>query len=62
MKVITFILSLAISFNTFASDTNPAKDLLLKMANAVHTRNFDASFVVVKGKTMEPYRWLHAKQ
>ena len=62
MKVITFILSLVISFNTFASDTNPAKDLLLKMANAVHTRNFDASFVVVKGKTMEPYRWLHAKQ
>ena len=32
------------------------------MANAVHTRNFDASFVVVKGKTMEPYRWVHALQ
>ncbi|MBH0057278.1 MucB/RseB C-terminal domain-containing protein [Pseudoalteromonas sp. SWXJZ94C] len=62
MKVITFVLSFALSFNAFASDTNPAKDLLLKMADAVHNRNFDASFVVVKGKTMEPYRWVHAKQ
>lgn len=62
MKVITFVLSLVVSFNAFADDTNPAKDLLLKMANAVHTRNFDASFVVVKGKTMEPYRWVHALQ
>jgi sigma-E factor negative regulatory protein RseB len=62
MKVITFVLSLVISFNVFANDTNPAKDLLLNMANAVHTRNFDASFVVVKGKAMEPYRWVHAKQ
>jgi sigma-E factor negative regulatory protein RseB len=62
MKVITFALSLVLSFNVFANDTNPAKDLLLNMANAVHTRNFDASFVVVKGKAMEPYRWVHAKQ
>ncbi|KDC51766.1 MucB/RseB C-terminal domain-containing protein [Pseudoalteromonas fuliginea] len=62
MKVITFILSLVVSFTAFANDINPAKDLLLKMANAVHNRNFDASFVVVKGKTMEPYRWIHAKQ
>ncbi|AQQ00474.1 MULTISPECIES: MucB/RseB C-terminal domain-containing protein [Pseudoalteromonas] len=62
MKVITFVLSLALSFNVLASDTNPAKNLLLEMANAVHNRNFDASFVVVKGKTMEPYRWVHAKQ
>jgi len=62
MKVITFVLSLVLSFNVFANDTNPAKDLLLNMANAVHTRNFDASFVVVKGKAMVPYRWVHAKQ
>ncbi|ETJ47454.1 MucB/RseB C-terminal domain-containing protein [Pseudoalteromonas agarivorans] len=62
MKVITFVLSLVLSFNVFANDINPAKDLLLNMANAVHTRNFDASFVVVKGKAMEPYRWVHAKQ
>ena len=62
MKVITFVLSLVVSFTAFANDINPAKDLLLKMANAVHNRNFDASFVVVKGKTMEPYRWVHAKQ
>ena len=62
MKVITFVLSLVLSFNVFANDTNPAKDLLLNMANAEHTRNFDASFVVVKGKAMVPYRWVHAKQ
>ncbi|MEJ2912434.1 MucB/RseB C-terminal domain-containing protein [Pseudoalteromonas sp. C12FD-1] len=62
MKVISFVLSLVVSFAVFANDTNPAKDLLLNMANAVHTRNFDASFVVVKGKAMEPYRWVHAKQ
>ncbi|WP_405128084.1 MucB/RseB C-terminal domain-containing protein [Pseudoalteromonas sp. PB2-1] len=62
MKVITFILSLVISASAFASDENPAKALLLDMAKAVHTRNFDASFVVVKGQAMEPYRWLHAKQ
>ena len=62
MKVISFVLSLVVSFTVFANDTNPAKDLLLNMANAVHTRNFDASFVVVKGKAMEPYRWVHAKQ
>lgn len=62
MKVITFILSLALSFSALANDTNPAKDLLLNMASAVHNRNFDASFVVVKGKSMEPYRWIHAKQ
>ncbi len=62
MKVITFVLSLVLSFNVFANDTNPAKDLLLNMSNAVHTRNFDASFVVVEGKAMEPYRWVHAKQ
>ena len=62
MKVFTFILSLALMAPAFASDENPAKALLLDMADAVHTRNFDASFVVVKGQTMEPYRWLHAKQ
>ncbi|WP_338364918.1 MucB/RseB C-terminal domain-containing protein [uncultured Pseudoalteromonas sp.] len=62
MKVITFVLSLVVSFTAVANDKNPAKDLLLNMANAVHTRNFDASFVVVKGKAMEPYRWVHAKQ
>ena len=55
-------MSLVLSFSTLANDTNPAKDLLLEMASAVHTRNFDASFVVVKGKSMEPYRWVHAKQ
>lgn len=36
-----------------------AKSLLLKMSEAVHKNNFNASFVVVKGNNMEPYRWLH---
>ncbi len=62
MKVFTFVLSLVLMAPAMASDENPAKALLLDMATAVHTRNFDASFVVVKGQTMEPYRWLHAKQ
>lgn len=62
MKVITFILSLVLIAPAIANDDNSAKALLLNMADAVHNRNFDASFVVVKGKAMEPYRWLHAKQ
>ncbi|MCO7213589.1 anti-sigma E factor, partial [Pseudoalteromonas sp. ACER1] len=62
MKVFTFILSLVLTAPAIASDENPAKTLLHDMATAVHTRNFDASFVVVKGQAMEPYRWLHAKQ
>ncbi|MBQ4831930.1 MucB/RseB C-terminal domain-containing protein [Pseudoalteromonas sp. MMG010] len=62
MKVKTFILSLVLSTSAYANDVTPAKDLMLKMADAVHSRNFDASFVVVKGNSMEPYRWLHAKQ
>ena len=62
MKVITFILSLALLAPAYANDDPLAKDLLVKMAKAVHIRNFDASFVVVKGKSMEPYRWLHAKK
>ena len=62
MKVFTFILSLVLTAPAIASDENPAKTLLNDMAMAVHTRNFDASFVVVKGQAMEPYRWLHAKQ
>lgn len=61
MKVITFVLSLLLIAPAIADD-NPAKTLLLKMADAVHNRNFDASFVVVKGNAMEPYRWLHAKK
>ena len=62
MKFITLILSLALMAPAYSSDEKSAKELLLNMAEAVHNRNFDASFVVVKGKSMEPYRWLHAKQ
>ena len=29
------------------------------MASAVKERNFVASFVVVKDRAMEPYRWSH---
>ncbi len=38
---------------------NDAKSALEALSNAIKTRNFDASFVVVKGQHMEPYRWLH---
>ncbi|WP_404338734.1 MucB/RseB C-terminal domain-containing protein [Pseudoalteromonas mariniglutinosa] len=62
MKVFIFTLSLLLTIPAYGNDENPAKALLLDMAHAVHTRNFDASFVVVKGQAMEPYRWLHAKQ
>lgn len=36
-----------------------AKSLLMKMSEAVHKNNFNASFAVVKGSNMEPYKWLH---
>lgn len=36
-----------------------AKQWLENMASAVKERNFVASFVVVKDRAMEPYRWSH---
>ncbi|MFC0118803.1 MucB/RseB C-terminal domain-containing protein [Pseudoalteromonas xiamenensis] len=45
-----------------AQEVVSAKQLLTNLAEAVHSRNFDASYVVVKGKAMEPYRWLHGKK
>ncbi|SFC21679.1 MucB/RseB C-terminal domain-containing protein [Pseudoalteromonas denitrificans] len=36
-----------------------AKSLLIKMSETIHHNNFNASFAVVKGNNMEPYRWLH---
>lgn len=62
MRLIACILGLFFAFAVQASDVITAKQLLQNMAKAVHTRNFDASFVVLKGKGMEPYRWVHAKQ
>jgi sigma-E factor negative regulatory protein RseB len=62
MRFIACILGFFVTFFAQASDVMTAKQLLQNMAEAVHTRNFDASFVVLKGKGMEPYRWVHAKQ
>ncbi|MFC3031889.1 MucB/RseB C-terminal domain-containing protein [Pseudoalteromonas fenneropenaei] len=45
-----------------AQEAVSAKQLLTNLASAVHSQNFDASFVVMKGKAMEPYRWLHGKK
>lgn len=62
MRIIACIVGLFFTFFAHADDVITAKQLLQNMAKAVHTRNFDASFVVLKGKGMEPYRWIHAKQ
>jgi sigma-E factor negative regulatory protein RseB len=60
MKPFIFLVSLCFAFATQASDPLNAKQLLRNMATSVQQRNFDASFVVMKEKGMEPYRWLHA--
>lgn len=62
MRVFALIIALLFFSPVKANESLTAKQLLQNMAEAVHTRNFDASFVVLKGKGMEPYRWLHAKQ
>lgn len=62
MRAIAVLFSLVIfSANLAATEEDSAKDLLEKMALTVHSSNFDASFVVVKGNAMEPYRWRHAQ-
>lgn len=60
MKQIILCLVFCLSLSAGASESSSAKQLLQDMANSVHQRNFDASFVVMKEKSMEPYRWLHA--
>ena len=60
MKQFIFLISLFFAVAVQASESPTAKQLLQNMATAVHQRNFDASFVVMKEKGMEPYRWLHA--
>ncbi|MBQ4846132.1 MucB/RseB C-terminal domain-containing protein [Pseudoalteromonas sp. MMG005] len=62
MRLIGCILGLFFTFIANANNVTTAEQLLHNMAKAVHTRNFNASFVVSKGKGMEPYRWIHAKQ
>lgn len=62
MRALLVVVSVFFSSGLWASDGLSAKQLLKDMATAVHQRNFDASFVVVKGKSMEPYRWLHGNQ
>lgn len=62
MRALALIFSLVIfSTNLAATEEESAKDLLEKMALTVHSSNFDASFVVVKGNAMEPYRWRHGQ-
>lgn len=50
---------LAVAGFAHASVELTAKQWLDKLAHAVHQRNFEASYVVVKGNVMEPYRWRH---
>ncbi|MCG7548276.1 MULTISPECIES: MucB/RseB C-terminal domain-containing protein [Pseudoalteromonas] len=61
MKWLAVVLSVVLSTQIFANETINARQLLKDMSSAVQERNFDASFVVVKGKGMEPYRWLHGQ-
>ncbi|MBQ4836129.1 MULTISPECIES: MucB/RseB C-terminal domain-containing protein [Pseudoalteromonas] len=61
MKWLAVVLSVVLSTQVFANETINARQLLKDMSSAVQERNFDASFVVVKGKGMEPYRWLHGQ-
>ncbi|AXQ97445.1 MucB/RseB C-terminal domain-containing protein [Pseudoalteromonas piscicida] len=62
MRALLVVVSVFFSSWLWADESVSAKQLLKDMAEAVHHRNFDASFVVVKGKSMEPYRWLHGNQ
>jgi sigma-E factor negative regulatory protein RseB len=62
MKKLFFVLVCFFSSWACAQEGVSAKQLLTNLADAVHSRNFDASFVVMKGKAMEPYRWLHGNQ
>ncbi|WP_440055713.1 MucB/RseB C-terminal domain-containing protein [Pseudoalteromonas sp. T1lg65] len=59
MRTLLVVLSVFFSSVVWADELVSAKQLLKDMASAVERRNFDASFVVVKGNAMEPYRWLH---
>ncbi|MCF6435800.1 MULTISPECIES: MucB/RseB C-terminal domain-containing protein [Pseudoalteromonas] len=61
MRLLACILGLCLASWVHAEEVVSARQLLQNMASAVHNRNFDASFVVLKGKGMEPYRWVHAK-
>ncbi|OCQ19903.1 anti-sigma E factor [Pseudoalteromonas luteoviolacea] len=61
MKWLSVVLSLFLTTQIYANETINARQLLKDMSLAVQERNFDASFVVVKGKGMEPYRWIHGQ-
>ncbi|CCQ10752.1 Sigma factor RpoE negative regulatory protein RseB precursor [Pseudoalteromonas luteoviolacea B = ATCC 29581] len=62
MKKLLFVCMCFVASWAHAQDTMSAKQLLQSLAQAVHSQNFDASYVVVKGKAMEPYRWLHGNK
>ncbi|AOT10279.1 MucB/RseB C-terminal domain-containing protein [Pseudoalteromonas luteoviolacea] len=61
MKWLVVLLGILCSTQMYANENINARQLLKDMSLAVQERNFDASFVVVKGKGMEPYRWLHGQ-
>ncbi|OUL58631.1 MucB/RseB C-terminal domain-containing protein [Pseudoalteromonas ulvae] len=62
MRTIALFLSLLFVVTpVYAIEDESAKTLLENMAHTVHQSNFDASFVVVKGNAMEPYRWRHGQ-
>lgn len=60
MRLISLIAFCLFFHNAKANETLTAEQFLNNMASAVKLRNFDASFVVLKGKGMEPYNWAHA--
>lgn len=61
MRFFVVLAWLLVALPSFASEPNEAKQLLLDMAKAVKESNFNASFVVVKGRNnIEPYAWRHA--
>lgn len=58
--VVLFALSFLVQPN-IAKAQDSGKSLLTTMAETVKKSNFEASFVVVKGRSIEPYLWRHAK-
>ncbi|WP_105190577.1 MucB/RseB C-terminal domain-containing protein [Pseudoalteromonas sp. T1lg48] len=59
MKYLYVVLLSLWLFPAQAMSEMTAKQWLDNMASAVKQRNFVASFVVVKDRAMEPYRWSH---
>ena len=61
MRLFVVLAWLVVALPSFAAEPNEAKQLLLDMAKTVKQSNFNASFVVVKGRNnIEPYAWRHS--